>query len=264
MKQSFAISDELLSAYIDRQISEAELQRVETALAAEPALQQRLDALQATVRLLQHTPSLVAPRAFVLSENQVLAAGGRVKGTKKPSFWEQWLPRLMPAATAIIAVLFFFSLTMNPQSGPFLASQPKSALPPATTSHVKESPMVEDAGGEREAAETMGAVEMQMNEPAPKMVQPSAAIAEKSVADRGKAADATTRDKATMAAEETESQIANEMTTEELATAKTTPDESPVPTNAFHISWPTWFLGILLILFAFLTWRVTLKRPRRE
>ena len=80
MNSSFSISDELLSAYIDGEIDEAESRRVEKALRNEPAVRQQLEALRATVSLLHNAPTLVVPRAFVLAEEQVLAAGGKVRG----------------------------------------------------------------------------------------------------------------------------------------------------------------------------------------
>jgi len=256
MKQSTPISDELLSAYIDRQISEAELQRVEMALAAEPALQQRLDALQATVQFLQQTPSLVVPRAFVLSENQVLAAGGRVRGAKQPSFWEQWLPRLMPAATALIAVLFVFSFVMPLQNQGEIVAEPvtmETAPPPAAEAMAADegAPAAENATAEKSGPTALSAE--------PRSAVPEQAVgAESTNESAGEASLMATGANEPAAAAEKEAPPAESATSTETTT---TPEPAP---PSPRISWLTWLLGLLLILFIFLTWRLTLGRPRGE
>jgi len=58
-----------------------------------------------TVHLMQDAPPVRVPRAFTLSGAQVLAAGGKVKGVEQPGFWERLFPRLMPLATAAVALL---------------------------------------------------------------------------------------------------------------------------------------------------------------
>jgi len=263
MKPSTPISDELLSAYIDRQISGAELQRVEMALASEPALQQRLASLQATVSLLQKTPSLVVPRAFVLSENQVLAAGGRVKGVKQPSFWEKWLPKMMPVATAFIAILFVFSFAYTPPG--------QGELPMATTAQETEAvPMARSMAAEKSA-------------PAAKSVEEEeAAPAAFSTEQRGAAAIMAT-ETADDQAKEPEMAVVATGANAEASEAATTADSgaevavetapaaevvaaAPPETETYNprFSWVTWLLGLLLVLFLFLTWKLTLGRPREE
>ena len=243
MRHSFTISDELLSAYIDRQISEAELRRVEKALVAEPALQQRLETLQATVALLRSAPALVAPRAFVLSENQVLAAGGRVRGVKQPGLWERWLPRLTPVATAFIAILFIFSI-----AHPFQSVAPNEmAIMPAPTAMMeksaKEAPEVQSLAVEQPAA-------------APRVAESRDAVA-KGANDKKPAVSMA-------AASADEIEKANEAP--QAPSVKQT-SSRPGPQSAQagpRVSWTTWLLGLLLILFIFLTWRVTIARWRRE
>lgn len=99
------IGDEMLSAYIDGQLNAADLQRVEKALATDAQAQERYETLRMTVSLMQDAPPVRVPRAFTLSEAQVLAAGGKVKGVEQPGFWERLFPRLMPLATAAVALL---------------------------------------------------------------------------------------------------------------------------------------------------------------
>ncbi len=269
MKPPLTISDELLSAYIDHQIGEAELQRVEMALAAEPALQQRLEALKATVALLQQAPSLVAPRAFVLSENQVLAAGGTVKGVKQPSFWDKWLPRLMPAATAVIAVLFLFSFALTPQGAGNLS-------PVTTTQETAVVPMARGLPAEESQPAAMGDDEELA---APKSFSTeqrgaAAIIATDSVEDEAKASEAPgvatgraapggaeAADEAEAAAPPPETKSVSVMAAEDSETTAAIAETEP---HTPRVSWVTWLLGLLLVLFGFLSWKVTLGRSHAD
>ena len=243
MRHSSTISDELLSAYIDRQINEAELRRVEKALVAEPALQQRLETLQATVALLRSAPSLVAPRAFVLSENQVLAAGGRVRGVNQPGFWERWLPRLTPVATAIIAILFIFSIAHPFQS---VETNEMAAMPASTVlmnKSAKEAPEMQSLAVEQPAA-------------APRVAESRDAVA------KGANDEEPAVSMAAASADETEKvNAAPQSLSAEQPSSR--PEPQPAPAGP-RVSWTTWLLGLLLILFIFLTWRVTIARWRRE
>ncbi len=124
MASSFSVSDELLSAYLDREISEAELRRVESALAADPHLQERLQGLQQVVLLLQNAPAVVVPRPLTLTEEQVLAVGASVRGVETGRGWLGWLARLMPMATAVVAVLFVLSFAWPMTQTGFLAEAP--------------------------------------------------------------------------------------------------------------------------------------------
>jgi len=257
MKHSSIISDELLSAYIDHQIDEAELRRVETALAAEPALQHQLETLQATVTLMRSAPALVVPRALTLSENQVLAAGGRVKGVKQPAFWQRWLPRLMPVATAVVALLFIFSLVfISPQPAAQLAMPAPQAQPmemPAELNATSAPPPVAEASIS-EADSGMQALAVGA---------PASLTAEShSVAPESKTmAGAQARD----AGEPNAAPEPKGMTEAETSHAETAADSTPAPTP-FRRPIPriTWLLGLLLALLLFLTWRITFARPRRQ
>ena len=131
-----AISDELLSAYLDGQLTAAETARVEQARALNVEVAMRLEAMAHTVGLLRQTPRLAVPRSFVLSEAQVLAAGGRVKGTQPArragGFWA-WLgglsPRLMPLATAAVALALLVVVGMDVRGAQAPAARPASLAP---------------------------------------------------------------------------------------------------------------------------------------
>jgi hypothetical protein len=266
MKQTFSIPDELLSAYIDRQVSEAELRRVEKALLAEPTLQQHLETMQATVALLNNAPTLAAPRAFVLSENQVLTAGGRVKRARQPSFWERWLPRLMPVATAFIAILFIFAFVTLPSQQVALKSVSLGDAASSVVTSQEAAVIVTEM--------PVATMDMQaMEKPAPRAV-PSQA---RSLEETGKEKEAKSMNAATAK----EPAVMQAQSAEEAAAATSdeagpegekvveTPQEtasqpSPAFTPPFDFSLITWLLGILLIIFIFLTWRVTFARSRKK
>ncbi|NOZ72033.1 MAG: hypothetical protein GXP38_08975 [Chloroflexi bacterium] len=133
-----SITDELLSAYIDGEVTSAEKQRVEQALREHADLRRKLVQMQQTVAFLAELESVPVPRAFVLSEAQVLAAGGRVRSTRNSGFWARLIPRLMPLATAAVAVALLVVLGLD-----FFSP---SAQPLATKSErvqVAEAPVVE-------------------------------------------------------------------------------------------------------------------------
>lgn len=256
MKHSSIISDELLSAYMDHQIDEAELRRVETALAAEPALQHRLETLQATVTLMRNAPVLVVPRALTLSESQVLTAGGQVKGVKQSAFWERWLPRLMPAATAVVALLFVFSLTFISQPAVQLVMptpQVQSlAMPAEINATSAPSPVAEVSISEPDSEMQALAVEA----PASQASEPRSVTTESKTLAGAQAMDAQESN----AAAEPKGVTEAETSQSEIDTYST-----PAPTSQrWHIPWITWLLGLLLALLLFLTWRITFVRPRQR
>ncbi len=89
------ISDELLSAYIDHAVSEAERRLVEEAVQQDASVAWRLGTLTETVRLLRSLPLLAAPRSFVLTPEQAsqpvrLAATTEEASPPRPR-WKTWL-----------------------------------------------------------------------------------------------------------------------------------------------------------------------------
>ena len=69
-----AVTDELLSAYIDDVVTEAERALVEAALREDKTIAWRLESLRQTVQLLQTLPLMALPRSFTLSDWQVAGA----------------------------------------------------------------------------------------------------------------------------------------------------------------------------------------------
>lgn len=65
------ITDELLSAYIDDEVTEQERALVDAAIAADERIAWRLNSLRQTVTLLHDLPEVVLPRSFTLTFDQV-------------------------------------------------------------------------------------------------------------------------------------------------------------------------------------------------
>ena len=91
------ISDELLSAYIDQAVSEAERRLVEEAVQQDAGVAWRLGTLTETVQLLRSLPLLAAPRSFVLTPEQASqpvrpAATAEDASPPQPlPRWKSWL-----------------------------------------------------------------------------------------------------------------------------------------------------------------------------
>lgn len=73
LSNSHRITDELLSAYIDGEVTEQERTLVEMALAQDEQIAWRLASLRQTVTMLRELPEVVLPRSFTLTLDQVAA-----------------------------------------------------------------------------------------------------------------------------------------------------------------------------------------------
>ena len=96
------INLEMLSAYLDNQLSEKERSKVESTLQVDPALKQELSMLDATRRLLRNAPTLKVPRNFTLTTSMVA----------KQNPFKFWMPA-MSFSSALAAVLFVLSFIFN-------------------------------------------------------------------------------------------------------------------------------------------------------
>lgn len=97
------IEDELLSAYLDGQVSPAERDAVEAALAADPAVRARAADLRATVALLRALPQPAPRRTFILTPEQAAS----IRPVRVP-----WVTRLFPAIAAVSAVAAVLCLAL--------------------------------------------------------------------------------------------------------------------------------------------------------
>ena len=98
-----SIDDELLSAYLDGQVTPAERGAVDAALAADPATRARAADLRATVALLRALPQPAPRRTFILTPEQAVA----IRPVRVP-----WLARLFPAVAALSAVAAVLCLAL--------------------------------------------------------------------------------------------------------------------------------------------------------
>ncbi len=94
--------DELLSAYLDGQLSTGERARLEARLATDSALEAELEALRHTVALVHDLPPTPIPRNFILP--QTIAARPRPMPSK--GHRSAWAAPLLTAATAVVSLLF--------------------------------------------------------------------------------------------------------------------------------------------------------------
>jgi hypothetical protein len=98
---------ELLSAYLDGQLTEAERSTLETRLQNEPELRQQMAELRATVGLIKELPTLSAPRDFRLTH--AMAHGQR----QQP---HTYVFSILSAAAAIVLFVVGFGLLSRSMS----------------------------------------------------------------------------------------------------------------------------------------------------
>jgi len=101
--------DELLSAYLDGELSAGERARLEAQLVADPALQAELDALRQTVALMRALPLVPSPRNFILP--QTTPSRPRPAPLARPR--RAWAAPLLTAATAVASLLFVAVLSLD-------------------------------------------------------------------------------------------------------------------------------------------------------
>lgn len=138
---------ELLSAYLDGQLSPSDSARLESRLDSDRELVSTLDDLRAARTLLRKLPKRRAPRNFTLTRKMV--------GMNPP------LPRAYPAfrfATVIATVLFFFTFGLNTLA-PQLAQAPLFGIGGAAATEAPElfsaqAPAATEAPAFAEAAAT--------------------------------------------------------------------------------------------------------------
>jgi len=240
------ISDELLSAYSDAEVTSAEKQRVEQALRTQPELRQRLAELRVTVDLLAHMEPVAVPRAFVLSEAQVQASGRRIFFS--PHLWSLLLPRLLPLATAAVAVALVVVLGLDmagmntaPALSPELAAIAVEAEPSALGLPEPQALQAQDETPP--AAPAADALRAQALTEAITTTVEAQVVAAAPAAEEA-AAPVTT------AAGQSTSPLTDQKT---LAPAAPEPERrtaSPIMT----LSQVKWLLGGLLLVLASLTW----------
>lgn len=192
MKRPFASPEQphlevdLLSAYIDRQVTTAERARVESHLSTCAACRADLESLRRTTLLVAALPRVSVPRAFTLSEAQV----GRRSRAARPS-WYGGLLRGLGAVTAL-ALVAVVTATLISQPGwtpgGMVAQQAPGQTATATLSPAEEPPaalarQAEAPEGASAAATIVEApAEPSAEEPAAKAAAPAATSADAAAA----------------------------------------------------------------------------------
>src|SRR5438128_2566349 len=121
---------ELLSAYLDDQLSPSARAALEQRLAAEPSLRAALDELQQTTTLLKAAPRLIPPRNFTLDP---VRYGRRVPWWARSGAMQ--LIGAVGAAASVVLIILGVVLTSG-QNVPASMSVPQSAAKSAVAANV--------------------------------------------------------------------------------------------------------------------------------
>ncbi len=188
------VNVELLSAFLDGQVSQAERGLVEAHLSGCAVCREELESLRRTVALVQALPRVRVPRAFTLSEAMV----GRRHGAAGMS-WLGGLARGLGAVAAVALVVVLASTLLRqpmavpmPQmarSAPTAAPAEKAGVPamvapaalPETAAEAQEAPVIvaatEPAQATTEApAAAAVATDAEQPQPAARMAAPTEAV----------------------------------------------------------------------------------------
>ena len=162
----------LLSAYIDRQVSEVEVSQVEEHLAGCGECRLELDTLRATVGLLKNLPELEVPRSFTLTESPAPIS-------PTPSI--AWAPRIATSAVALLLVVLLVGdalgvITQSAPSGEIAAPLEFRAPAPEAAAPAAAAPAPE-AAAPAAAAPAPEAAAPAATAPAPEAAAPAAAAA---------------------------------------------------------------------------------------
>ena len=140
MKQRTArmTQDELLSAYLDGELTAEEREHLEARLLTDPALQRRLDTLHRTVALVHDLPQAPLPRNFILSPGMLSSPSPTAPTVPKVRrrVLPPWIAPSLTVATTIVAMLFAIVLVNSIRF---------SHLPMATAPQTVEYDMPEKA-----------------------------------------------------------------------------------------------------------------------
>ena len=123
MKTQLSLQEwELLSAYLDGQLSQKEQAGLEQRLRAQPELHQELESLRQTRAVLRSVPQRRVPHNFTLT---------RAMAQAPPSAGLRWLPALrFSSAVATVLVVLSVLFELLPRAGTKLADTPSNATEP--------------------------------------------------------------------------------------------------------------------------------------
>ncbi len=162
---------ELLSAYLDGELSQAESARLETRLKTDPQLRTVFDDLSQSRALLRKLPARRAPRNFTLTP--------KMAGVKPP------VPRVFPVfrfASALAAFLFFFSFAVNLTVPAFSAMRAAAPAPGFGRGGGSDEPAQAAAPAVPEAAMPAAAPTEALAAQEPSLLAPAPAVAAEDLA----------------------------------------------------------------------------------
>lgn len=135
MKMNYSPKDwQLLSNYLDRQLSDQEILVVKKRLANEPELQQALQEMQQTRFLLQHAKKMPVPRNFTLTPEMA----ANIRPAKKP------LIPLFSFASAIAAIFLIVVLLIDFLPGLIQGGMMAKSAEPNEMLAMEAAPMAND------------------------------------------------------------------------------------------------------------------------
>ncbi len=117
------VSDEELSLLIDGQLDAEKRRRVEAHLRTCAQCRRAYEDMRATVLLLRQAPRAVPPRAFTLTEADVMRPSRR----RSRPLWLRWATGLVALALVLVVALDAFIATAPHEFGPEIVSQAPQA-----------------------------------------------------------------------------------------------------------------------------------------
>lgn len=145
------IDPELLSAYLDEEVTANERQLIETHLPTCAACQQELASLRFTVAMVQALPTRPIPRTFYVTEAMVTP-----EPKASSAGWMGWLRGLAPFGAALAALFVVFVVARPLMFGGSGAAVPAAAPVEAPAMAVMTTEVMEESGGAAESAAPEG------------------------------------------------------------------------------------------------------------
>ncbi len=159
--------DELLSAYLDGQLSAEEQTRLIAQLEDDPALQTELETMRRTVEMVRDLPSVPVPRNFILPQS--MGAPARPKQLARRPVLARLAP-FLTASTAVVSLLFVVLLVGDLLfvGGMRMSTAPMAEAPLMLEQEAAEEDAAPLTGyGEGEFTVTAAAEAEAQSEPAP-------------------------------------------------------------------------------------------------
>jgi hypothetical protein len=178
LKSEHGYVQELLSAYLDGELTAQEKAAVERHLRECAACRRDLLTMRQTVELLRGLPELPLPRNFILGPAQVREGAARRPARPRPAGFP-WAYPLLGGATALVAMLLVVVLAFDL----LLNLSPMGVAPPMAPA-VQEEPAADFAAVEKEAPVTAQpppatAVARKLEDESPTPTPPATPVAQK-------------------------------------------------------------------------------------